>query len=59
LTADDLTEDLDAMQIAEMVLRGEGLDPVIERRKCEDVARAVHSWLMDPHGPGARSGLPD
>lgn len=58
LTADDLTDDLDATQIAEMVLRGEGLDPVTEPSKRAGLMRAIDSWLVDPRGPGARSGLP-
>jgi len=58
LTPKDLTDGLSADEIAEMVLRGEGLDPVMERKKCEEVAREVRDWLFDPRGRGVKSGLP-
>jgi hypothetical protein len=58
LTVDDLTDELAADQIAEMVLRGEGLDPVIDGQQRDQVARTVNDWLFDPHGRGATSGLP-
>jgi hypothetical protein len=58
LTVDDLADELGADQIAEMVLRGEGLDPVIDGKQRDQVARTVEDWLFDPRGRGAMSGLP-
>jgi hypothetical protein len=58
LTVDDLTDGLSAHEIAEMVLRGEGLDPVIDRTQRDRVARIVTDWLFDPCGRGDGSGLP-
>lgn len=58
LTADDLTSDLSVDQIAELVLLGEGLDPIIDSDQCRRVARTVADCLFDPHGRGAGSGLP-
>lgn len=58
LTADDLTSELSAVQIAEMVLLGEGLDPVMDEKRREQVARFVRDWLFDPRGRGVKSGLP-
>jgi len=59
LTADDLTADMDAGEIAEMILRREGLDPIMDRKQLERVTRVVRDWLFDPRGRGAKSGLPD
>lgn len=58
LTPEDLTESLTAQEIAEMVLAGEGLDPQIDSRSRDMIARTVSDWLFDPDGRGARSGLP-
>jgi hypothetical protein len=58
LTVDDLADELGADRIAEMVLRGEGLDPVIDEKQRDQVARTVEAWLFDPRGRGALSGLP-
>jgi hypothetical protein len=61
LTADDLTDDLSADEITEMVLHGEGLntDPLMGSGKARDeVGRMVRDWLFDPGGRGVRSGLP-
>jgi hypothetical protein len=59
LTVDDLTADLSADEITEMVLRGEGLDPVMtDRKQAASVLRTVEDWLFDPRGRGIKSGLP-
>ena len=59
LTVDDLTAELNADQITEMILRGEGLDPAMtDREQSAVVLRMVQDWLFDPSGRGARSGLP-
>jgi hypothetical protein len=59
LTADDLTGDLSARDIGEMILQREGLDPVMMNQgERERVMRMVTDWLFDPCGRGARSGLP-
>jgi hypothetical protein len=59
LTVDDLTADLSADEITEMVLRGEGLDPVMtDRKQAASVLRTVEDWLFDPRGQGIKSGLP-
>jgi hypothetical protein len=59
LTIDDLTAELSAGEITEMVLRGEGLDPVMtDREQSAGVLRTVQDWLFDASGRGARSGLP-
>jgi hypothetical protein len=64
LTADDLTGDLSADEITELVLRREGFleegrDVVMASRTAwDEVARMVRDWLFDPRGRGARSGLP-
>lgn len=59
LTADDLTAELSADEITEMVLRGEGLDPIMtDRKQAASVLRMVHDWLFDARGRGAKSGLP-
>ncbi len=59
LTADALTDARSADEVVDAVLIAEGLDPV----KCSRATRAqlaavVDGWLFDPHGRGARSGLP-
>ena len=48
-----------SQDIAEAILRREGLDPVTDRRQYERVANAVDDWLFNPRGRGAKSGLPD
>jgi hypothetical protein len=58
LTVDDLTDELDANEITEMVLRGEGLDPVIDDTQRDYVTRMIEDWLFDSRGRGIRSGLP-
>jgi hypothetical protein len=58
LTVHDLTDELSADEITEMVLRGEGLDPVIDDKQRDYVTRVAKDWLFDPRGRGARSGLP-
>jgi hypothetical protein len=59
LTVDDLTDELSADEITEMVLRGEGLDPVMGSGKARDeVGRMVKDWLFHPRGRGAKSELP-
>ena len=59
LTVDDLTDQLSADEITEMVLRGEGLDPAMDSGETRDeVGHMVKDWLFDPHGRGVRSGLP-
>jgi len=59
LTVDDLTDELSADEITEMVLRGEGLDPgLTDRKQSAGVLRTVQDWLFDPQGRGAKSGLP-
>jgi hypothetical protein len=59
LTVDDLTAELSANEITEMVLRGEGLDPVMtDRKQSAAVLRIVQDWLFDPRGRGVRSRLP-
>lgn len=58
LTPEELTDGLTAEQIAEMVFRGEGLDPIMEPKKYEQVAQAVRDWLFDASGKGVKSGLP-
>ena len=58
LTPEDLTEELSAREIAELVLEGEGLDPRLNAKMREGVERTVNDWLFDAHGRGARSGLP-
>ena len=59
LAVDDLTAELSADEITEMLLRGEGLDPVMtDRKQSADVLRMVQDWLFDPRGRGASSGLP-
>lgn len=58
LTEDDLTDGLGGREIAEMVLRGEGLDPVMDAKQLDYVTRLVNDWLFDPRGRGAKSGLP-
>jgi hypothetical protein len=55
---DDLSAELNAAQITEMVLRGEGLDRMIDDKQRGQVARMVEDWLFDPCGRGASSGLP-
>jgi len=46
-------------ELTEMVLRGEGLDPVMtDRKQSAGVLRMVQDWLFDPRGRGAKSGLP-
>jgi len=55
---DDLIAALSADEITEMVLRGEGFDPVIDDKQRDYVTRMVKDWLFDPHGRGVRSGLP-
>jgi hypothetical protein len=57
LVADDLGDELTAGEITDMVLRGEGLDPVMDRTQRESVKKVVEDWLFDPLGRGARSGL--
>jgi hypothetical protein len=58
LTPDDLIGELTADDVAELVFRREGLDPVMEPRKYEQVAAEVRSWLFDAEGRGEQSGLP-
>ena len=59
LTVDDLVGDLTADEITEMVLRGEGLDPVMGSGEARDeVGCMVKDWLFDARGRGAKSGLP-
>jgi hypothetical protein len=58
LSTEDLTEDLSAHEIAEMILRREGLDPAIDRQQYERVVETTIDWLFDRRGRGARSGLP-
>lgn len=58
LTADDLMGDLSAKDIAEMILRREGLDPVMDQEQFERVMRTTIVWMFDPHSRGAKSGLP-
>jgi hypothetical protein len=53
-----LGDELGADEIAEMVLRREGLDPVIDGKQRDQVSQTVRDWLFDPQGRGARSGLP-
>jgi len=61
---DDLTADLSANEIIEMVLRREGVlaaqrDVVMASRTAwDEVAGMVRDWLFDAHGRGAKSGLP-
>ena len=54
-----MTDALSAEEVVEAVLVAEGLDPA----KCDAKTRAslaatVDDWLFDPHGRGAKSGLP-
>jgi len=59
LTADDLTGDLSADEITEMILRREDCWPLAGRGPAVDeVAGMVKDWLFDPRGRGVRSGLP-
>jgi hypothetical protein len=59
LTVDDLTDELSASEITGMVLRGEGLDPVMmDRKPYAGVLWMVQDWLFDLHGREVRSGLP-
>lgn len=59
LTVDDLTAELNANEITDMVLRREGLDPVLcDRKQSACVLHMVQDWLFDPRGRGAKSGLP-
>lgn len=61
---DDLTADLSADEITEIVLRREGVlatgqDVVMASRAAwDEVAGIVRDWLFDAHGRGAKSGLP-
>jgi hypothetical protein len=57
LTVDDLTENLSADEIADLVIRRDGLDPVLDSSHRDDVAQIVRDWLFDPNGRGARSRL--
>lgn len=59
VTVEDLRGDVSAEQIAELVLRHEGLNPEMHRQQYEWIIDAANDWLFDPHGRGARSGLPD
>jgi hypothetical protein len=57
--ADDLTDDLSAEAITELVLRREGNDPVMGPKEMrQEITRAVRDWLFDSRGKGVRSGLP-
>ena len=58
LAADEISGVLTAEAIAEMILRREGLDPVVDRKQYHRVVAAANDWLFDPRGRGARSGLP-
>lgn len=58
LTPEDLTETQSAREIADMVLTREGLRPGIDETMRNSVERQVSDWLFDPHGRGAKSGLP-
>jgi hypothetical protein len=56
---EDLTDEQSADEIVEMVLCGEGFDPLMTDRKFRDpVARMVEDWLFAPRGRGVKSGLP-
>jgi hypothetical protein len=58
LTADEIVSGLTAEEVAETMLRREGLDPVMDREQYERLVAAANDWLFDPRGRGARSGLP-
>jgi hypothetical protein len=58
LSADELVDGLTAEDIADIVLRREGLNPAIDRRQRQRLIAIVEDWLFDPQGRGASSGLP-
>ena len=58
LSPDELVDGLSAEEIADIVLRREGLDPRSDRRQRYRVMRIVDDWLFLPSGRGAVSGLP-
>lgn len=47
-----------AAAVTELIMRREGLDPLIDRKQYERVEAAAQDWLYAPNGRGARSGLP-
>ena len=59
LTPDELADPIEASEILELVLNGEGLDPATTRSALrESIRRLIDDWLFDPDGRGASSGLP-
>jgi hypothetical protein len=59
LRTEDFTDDLAADEITDMIIRGEGLDPVMTRKELrQQVREIVEDWWFKLDGPGARSGLP-
>jgi hypothetical protein len=60
LGASALTNIDSANEIVQAILVAEDLDPVTCDRKTEaQLLQVVNDWLFDPHGRGAKSGLPN
>ena len=56
----DLAEARDADAVLRAILAAEDMEPEsLDRVTCAKLTRIVEDWLFDPHGRGARSGLPD
>jgi hypothetical protein len=59
LRSEDFREGLSADEITDMIVHGEGFDPVMMRNELRQQVRAiVVDWWFKQDGPGARSGLP-
>jgi hypothetical protein len=59
LSTEDFAQDLTADEITDMIVRGEGLDPVMIRKELrQQVREIVVDWWFKQDGPGTRSGLP-
>ena len=58
LTPEDLTDDLSADKIFELILDREGEGPLVDCKQHKWLRRLVEEWLFNPAGRGVRSGLP-
>jgi hypothetical protein len=59
LRTEDFAGDLTADEITDLIITGEGLDPVMLRKELRQQVRAlVVDWWFKSDGSGGRSGLP-
>jgi hypothetical protein len=59
LPTENFADDLTADEITDMIVRGEGLDPVMIRKELrQQVREIVVDWWFKHDGPGTSSRLP-